>query len=74
MHILGITIRRVRWPLINMNEPNELDLATLRVELRTMYEAIGYHGCLQVIYEWILSAQVLAELLIEEQRKENDHT
>jgi len=52
-----------------MNEPSELDIAQLRVEMRTLYSHIGFIGSLQVLYEIMYSARVLAEVILEEKSK-----
>jgi hypothetical protein len=49
-----------------MNKPSELDIAQLKFEFRTMYKHIGYEGSLQVIYEMLESARILAEVIVEE--------
>ena len=49
-----------------LNEPNELDLAELRQDFRRLYRDIGPEGCLQVVYEMLVSARVLSEIMIEE--------
>ena len=52
-----------------MNEPTELDLAQLRHEMRVMYSHIGFEGSLQVMYEMLKGAEVLAEVMVEERSK-----
>lgn len=53
-----------------MREANELDKAELRLSFRRMYKDIGYSGCYQVLYEFLLSANLLIEVIIEEQKIE----
>ena len=55
---------------ISMNEPSQLDLAQLRFEMRTMYKHIGLEGSMQVLYEMIVGANTLAEVIAEEKQKE----
>ena len=49
-----------------MNEPTELDLAQLKFEMRQMYNSIGRLAAHQVVYEMLLGANVLMEVIIEE--------
>ncbi len=56
-----------------MIEPSELDLAQLKFEMRKMYGSIGFAGSLQVIYEMMLGARLLAEVIIEERSKTGDN-
>ena len=53
-----------------MIEPSQLDLAQLRHEMRTMYGHLGFEGSLQVLYEMIVGANTLAEIMAEERSKE----
>ena len=53
-----------------MIEPSELDLAQLKYEMRQMYGHLGYDGSLQVMYEMLIGARILAEIIIEEREKE----
>lgn len=55
-----------------MKEVNELDKAELKHEFRQLYNQVGYEGCIQCLYEILLSANVLAELMIEERAKEDE--
>ncbi len=52
-----------------MNEPSELDLAQLKFEMRTMYGHLGLEGSLQVLYEMMIAARILSEVIVEEKRK-----
>ena len=54
----------------NVIEPSELDLAQLRHEMRQLYKHIGYNASLQVFYEMLKGAEVFAEVILEERRKE----
>jgi len=54
-----------------MKEPSELDIAQLRFEMRQMYGHLGLEGSLQVLYEMMVGAKVLAEVITEE-RSKND--
>jgi hypothetical protein len=49
-----------------MQKPSELDLAQLKHEMRVMYSHLGYEGSMQVLYEMIIGAQVLIDVIIEE--------
>ena len=49
-----------------MNEPNVLDMAQLKAEMRQMYANIGFEGSLQVLYEMLIAARVLSEIMLEE--------
>ena len=53
-----------------MQNPSELDLAQLRHEMREMYGHLGFEGLLQVLYEMLIGAQTLSEVIIEERAKE----
>jgi hypothetical protein len=53
-----------------MIRPSELDLAQLKYEMREMYGHLGYSGSLQVLYEMMLGANILAEVITEERQKE----
>jgi hypothetical protein len=53
-----------------MNRPSELDIAQLKHEMREMYGHLGYDGSLQVLYEMIIGANTLAEVIIEERNCE----
>ncbi len=57
-----------------MNHPSELDLAQLRLEMRQMYGHIGLTGALQVLYEILVGARVLAEIISEERYNEQKHS
>lgn len=50
---------------------NELDKAEFKVQMRQMYQKIGYAGMLQCLYEIIQSANLLIEVMIEEGQNEN---
>ena len=52
-----------------MKEPSELDIAQLRFEMRQMYGHLGFEGSLQVLYEMMVGAKVLAEVITEERSK-----
>jgi len=56
-----------------MNEPTELDIAQLKFEMRTMYKHVGRLGALQVVYEMMLGANILMEVIVEEQHEEETH-
>jgi hypothetical protein len=49
-----------------MVNPSELDLAQLKHEMRQMYRHLGFEGSLQVLYEMLVGAQMLAEVINEE--------
>lgn len=53
-----------------MIEPSELDMAMLHYEMRELYKHIGFDRSLQALYEMMLGAQVFAEVIVEERRKE----
>jgi len=53
-----------------MIEPSELDLAQLRHEMRQLYTHVGYDGALQVFYEMLKGAEVFAEVILEERKRE----
>lgn len=53
-----------------MKEPSQLDLAELKYEMRTMYGHVGFEGSLQVLYEMMLAANILAEVIAEEKANE----
>ena len=51
-----------------MKEVNQLDQAALKNDFKNMYKDIGYTGCTQVLYELVLSAQILTEVMADAQR------
>jgi hypothetical protein len=53
-----------------MIEPSALDIAQLKHEMRTMYKNLGFAGSLQVLYEMMVGANTLAEVIVEERGKE----
>lgn len=53
-----------------MIEPSQLDLAQLKFEMRQMYGHIGFDGAMQVVYEMMVGANVLMEVIAEEKAKE----
>jgi hypothetical protein len=53
-----------------MIEPSELDIAELRYEFRQLYLNLGFIGATQVLYELLVSANILAEIIAEEKQKE----
>jgi len=53
-----------------MIEPSELDIAQLKYEMRSMYKNLGFEGALQVLYEMMVGANTLAEVIVEERGKE----
>lgn len=53
-----------------LNHPNQLDEAQMRQEFRRLYHEIGFNGCMQVLYEFMLSANWLTEIMIEERGKQ----
>jgi hypothetical protein len=52
-----------------MIDPSELDIAQLKFEMRKMYGHIGFDGSMQVLYEMIVGANILAEIIAEEKSK-----
>ena len=48
-----------------MNKPTELDRAQLKNDFKNMYKEIGFGGSLQVLYELLISAEILSEVLAE---------
>jgi len=54
-----------------MMPPTLLDEAELKLEFRKIYGDVGYVGCLQVLYEFLVSANWLADVMREERAKEN---
>ena len=49
-----------------MKEINQLDLAGLRHDMRNTYKQIGYAGSLQVVYELVVAANTMLEVMHEE--------
>lgn len=49
-----------------MIEPSELDLAQLRHEMRVLYGHMGFEGCLQIVYDMTIGANMLLEIIMEE--------
>ena len=54
-----------------MIEPSQLDLAQLKFEMRQMYGHLGFDGSMQVVYEMVVGANTLLEVIAEERGKEN---
>lgn len=54
-----------------MIEPTELDRAQLKYEFRQLYKHLGYEAALQVFYEMIVGAAMLAEVIVEERKEES---
>lgn len=52
-----------------MKEITVLDEAQLRAEFKATYRDIGLAGCMQVLYELIISANILVEIMLEESKK-----
>lgn len=50
----------------SMNKPSVTDEAQMRQEFRRLYREVGWNGCLQVLYEFLKSAEWLAEIMVEE--------
>lgn len=48
-----------------MKKVSELDVAQLKQDFKNMYNNIGETECYQVLYEILLSANILAEVLID---------
>jgi hypothetical protein len=53
-----------------MNEPSELDIAQLKHEMRDLYKAVGRTEALQVLFELLVGANAMAEVIVEETAKE----
>ncbi len=53
-----------------MMSPSELDIAQMKFELRQMYKHLGYEGTLQVLYEMMVTAHLLAEVIQEERSQQ----
>ena len=52
-----------------MKPPNELDMASLKYDMRKLYKEVGFAGMLQVLSEILLSAQICSEVIVEEKKK-----
>lgn len=46
--------------------PSELDRAQLKFEMRQLYKNIGFEGSIQVLYEMLEGATMMAEVIVEE--------
>lgn len=55
-----------------MKKPTELDLAELKHDFRSMYKNIGLEGCLQVVYEFAISMDLLLTVIQEELKNERN--
>ncbi len=51
-----------------MKKINELDLADVRYQMRQMYKQAGPVGAFQCLYELIVAANVLLEIITEESK------
>jgi len=45
----------------------ELDKAAMKHEMRDLYKDVGYLGALETLYEMLVAAQMLLEVLAEEE-------
>jgi hypothetical protein len=52
-----------------MNDPSRLDLVQLKQEMRQLYQNIGDDGALQVLYEMVIGANILIEVISEERSR-----
>lgn len=52
-----------------MKELGVLDEAQLRAEFKAAYKELGTAACLQIMYELIISANLMAAILLEESNK-----
>lgn len=52
---------------------DEMTKAEMKHEFREMYKNIGFQECLQVLYELLLSSQLLTEVLYEEVVEKNEN-
>lgn len=57
-----------------MRNFDEMEIALLKNEFRNMYYDIGFIESLVVLNEILQSASILAEVLIDEKRKEEGHS
>lgn len=53
-----------------MHSINPLDEAALKVQMRQMFNKVGWVGSYQCLYEMVRAAEILLEVLIEENIKE----
>lgn len=49
---------------------NQLDEAQLKAELRAMYRDLGSTYSMQCVYEMLVTANLLMEIIYEEKKKE----
>lgn len=54
----------------NYKPRSELDIAQLKFEMRQMYRAVGFWGCIRILTDMLIGARVLSEVIVEESRKE----
>ncbi len=54
--------------VLMLNIPGPLDEAQMRQEFRRLYREIGYDACTQVLYEMLVSARWLSEIMLEERK------
>jgi hypothetical protein len=54
-----------------IHKVTELDKASLKVDMRKMYQKIGYMGAQQCLYEILESANILLEVINEELKQGN---
>lgn len=55
-----------------MTPVGPLDEAELRLEFRRTYKELGEVACTQILYELLMSAQILCEVMQEEQNEEEN--
>lgn len=53
-----------------LNRPGVADEAQMKADMRHMYAQIGFVGCQQVFYEMLIAANWMAEVMLEEYKRE----
>lgn len=55
-----------------IKEPDPMIEAQTKAEFRQLYRDIGKAGCLQIVYEILLSGQWLVDIMLEESKGESN--
>jgi hypothetical protein len=51
--------------------PSELDKAQLKFEMRQLYSNIGFEASVRVLFDMIIGAEILSEVIVEERKRGN---
>jgi hypothetical protein len=54
-----------------MSQPSELDKAQLKYEMRKLYQNLGFEMSVKILFEMIIGAELLSEVIVEERKRGN---